>query len=136
MIINDINFGELYRNHFQLATREPKQPADWDKKADKMLSSSFDLNDEYVQDFLSRMRFSKEDSVLDIGCGGGAIGLALADKVKKVYALDYSPKMLNVVRQRAARLAIENVETLLKSWATIGRMCRHAIFAWLPVPLW
>ncbi|MDU8925392.1 class I SAM-dependent methyltransferase [Pasteurellaceae bacterium LIM206] len=114
--IYDIDFAQLYKKHVQQATREPKLPRDWDQKAEKMQVTGFDLHNHYVQDFLSRMDFSPTDTVLDIGCGGGAIGLALADKVKHVYLLDYSEKMLALCRQRAENLGVTNITTILCSW--------------------
>lgn len=115
-ILHDINFAELYRNHIQLATREPKTAQDWDQKAEKMQNSCYDQQDHYVEAFLRRMNFRAEDSVLDVGCGGGAIGLALAPKVKQVYGLDFSEKMLQLLQTRAQQQGIDNVQPLLKSW--------------------
>lgn len=114
--INDINFAELYRNHIQLATREPKQPQDWDEKAKKMQQSQFDLQNGYVQEFLSRMDLNPEDSLLDVGCGGGAIALSVAPFIRQVYALDYSQGMIDVLQQRANALAISNVKPILRAW--------------------
>lgn len=114
--INDINFAELYRNHIQLATREPKQPQDWDEKAKKMQDTRFDLQNGYVQDFLSRMDLNKNDTLLDVGCGGGAIAVSAAPHIKHVYALDYSQGMLDVLQKRAVDLGIKNITPLLRAW--------------------
>ncbi len=114
--INEIDFAELYRNHIRLATREPKRAQDWDEKAKKMQATQFDLQSGYVQDFLSRMQFGENDTVLDVGCGGGAIALSVAPYVRQVYALDYSPGMLDLLRQRAAQLGINNITPILRAW--------------------
>lgn len=114
--INDINFDELYKNHIQLATREPKQPADWDKKAEKMQTSQFDLKNDYVKDFLARMDLDGVESVLDVGCGGGSIALSVAPYVSQVHALDYSQGMLDLLQKRAGVFGIDNVSPILRAW--------------------
>ena len=114
--IHDIDFAELYRNHIQLATRAPKQPQDWDEKAKKMQDTQFDLKNGYVQEFLAKMELHEDDSLLDVGCGGGAIALSVAPLVKQVYVLDYSQGMLDVLQQRALDLRINNIKPLLRAW--------------------
>ncbi|WP_386688681.1 class I SAM-dependent methyltransferase [Lonepinella sp. MS14437] len=114
--IHDINFAELYKNHVQLATREPKQPQDWDRKAEQMQNSQFDLKNDYVQDFVSRMDLNNVDSMLDVGCGGGAIALACAPYVKRVYSLDYSQGMLNLLQLRSQLLELHNIFPILRAW--------------------
>ncbi|MGQ0286601.1 class I SAM-dependent methyltransferase [Pasteurellaceae bacterium 22721_9_1] len=114
--IHDIDFAQLYRNHIQLATREPKQPSDWDEKAKKMQHSCFDLQNDYVQDFLSRMDLQQGGTLLDVGCGGGAIALSVAPYFQQVYALDYSQGMLNLLQQRAEEMQIHHVKPILRSW--------------------
>ncbi|MDO4627472.1 MAG: methyltransferase domain-containing protein [Pasteurellaceae bacterium] len=114
--LNEIDFAQLYRNHFQLANRQPKQPQDWDQKALKMQTSEFDLNNDYVQSFVSRMTLSPNDTLLDVGCGGGAISLATADKIQHVFALDYSQGMLDLLQRRMDQRAIHNITPILKNW--------------------
>lgn len=48
-------------------------------------------------------------SVLDIGCGPGTIALWLADKVKRVDAIDISKQAISVAKESAALLDIKNV---------------------------
>lgn len=114
--IYDIDFAKLYRNHAAQALRQPKTSADWDKKADNMRSGTGCTNDQYIQAFVSRMDLTDAATLLDVGCGGGTIGLAVASGLEKVYELDYSPKMLEVVAERAAEQKINNYQTILKSW--------------------
>lgn len=114
--IHDINFSELYKNHVDQAIRQPKTAADWDKKAHNMKSGGNCAGANYIHDFTSRMDLHNATTLLDVGCGGGTIGLALASGLEKVYELDYSPKMLEVVQERAAEMNIDNYECILKSW--------------------
>ncbi|ADG13892.1 class I SAM-dependent methyltransferase [Methanocaldococcus infernus] len=51
---------------------------------------------------IETVEVNKEDEILDLGCGYGAIGIALADEVKKVLMVD--------INRRALKLAKENVK--------------------------
>ncbi|PSP99220.1 SAM-dependent methyltransferase [Halobacteriales archaeon QS_5_70_17] len=51
-----------------------------------------------------------EDVVLDLGCGTGAIGLALAERAKRVIGRDISEGMMERAREKAAERGLENVE--------------------------
>lgn len=113
-MIKAINFGQLYREHLARSGRESKPATAWDAKAFKMRTKVLDST--YRTDFVSRVQCEAEDTVLDIGCGPGTIGLALAPKVKQVYGLDYSQGMLDAMLQNATELRVSNVEPILASW--------------------
>ncbi|WP_255195718.1 class I SAM-dependent methyltransferase [Halorarius litoreus] len=51
-----------------------------------------------------------EDTVLDLGCGTGAIGLALADLAGHVVGRDISEGMMAQAREKAADAGLDNVE--------------------------
>jgi len=51
-----------------------------------------------------------EDVVLDLGCGTGAIGLALAERAKRVIGRDISEGMMERAREKAAERGLEDVE--------------------------
>ncbi|MBI5873359.1 MAG: methyltransferase domain-containing protein [Candidatus Omnitrophica bacterium] len=63
---------------------------------------------ETVKSFLN---LRKDDVVLDAGCGTGRFSVEiLAPEVKKVYCLDFSPTSIEVLQEKARRLALGNVE--------------------------
>ena len=51
-------------------------------------------------------------TALDYGAGTGLLTLALAPRVRRILAVDASPGMLDVLRQKAAAAGLGNVETL------------------------
>lgn len=51
--------------------------------------------------------------VLEYGCGTGLISRALSPRVAKIIAVDTSPRMLEVLRQKAREEKIYNLETLV-----------------------
>lgn len=113
-MIKTIDFGQLYREHLARSGRVFKTPEEWDKKAADMRTKVLDSS--YRTDFVSRMQCAAEDTLLDVGCGPGTIGLALAPQVKQVYGLDYSQGMLDAMLDNAAELKLENVQPILASW--------------------
>lgn len=50
--------------------------------------------------------------VLDFGCGTGLVGLKLLDKVAKVYFLDPSKGMLDVLREDIKKVSRDNYEII------------------------
>ncbi len=64
-MIKTIDFGQLYREHLARSGRVFKTPEDWDKKAADMRTKVLDSS--YRTDFVSRMQYDAEDTVLDVG---------------------------------------------------------------------
>src|SRR5690606_25016111 len=113
-MIKSIDFAQLYRKHLARSGRLFKTPDDWDRKAATMRTSVLDSL--YRTDFVRRVQCAADDTVLDVGCGPGTIGLALAPQVRQVYGLDYSQGMLDALRQNAEELRLDNVQPVLASW--------------------
>lgn len=80
-------------------------------------------NSTYAQDLMSRMDLHPECSVLDVGCGCGAVAIPLARRVNRVTALDIAPIMLEKLRHRAAVAGLTNITTVNQDWnqVAIGR---------------
>lgn len=113
MTIGNIDFAALYREHMA-ATGHRKPPAAWDARADEMNLKMGTTP--YVEEFVGRMDFSGCDSLLDVGCGTGAIALAAADRLRAVFGLDYSRRMLELFSDNARARGLAHVAPIHKSW--------------------
>lgn len=113
-LINNINFADLYRKQQERSGFRHKRPAEWNKRADKMAERQ--SAGMYTDEFISRLDLDGAETMLDIGCGTGEIPLALAGRLKKITALDFSDKMLEILRRKAEEKGISNIETMLHSW--------------------
>jgi ubiquinone/menaquinone biosynthesis C-methylase UbiE len=83
-------------------------PNSWDKIAPKF--NKWMDKDDYPEELISKIKVGEEDTVLDIGCGNGAITIPLAKKAKSVTALDSSVKMLDILRENAAAVSLTNIK--------------------------
>ena len=73
-------------------------------------------NQESLALLLRRLRLAGGESVLEIGCGTGAVTLPLAQAVGehgRVVAVDIAQPMLEVARQRAHESGMRNIELVL-----------------------
>jgi SAM-dependent methyltransferase len=70
----------------------------------------------YVDDFISRMTLTGDETVLDIGCGPGTLAIPLAKKVKHVVAIDFSRNMLDELETYAEREGVTNITTYHIGW--------------------
>jgi predicted TPR repeat methyltransferase len=59
--------------------------------------------------FISRQGLSADAEVIDYGCGTGLLGLRIAEQASHLHGMDNSPKMLDVFRQKAETLNVDNV---------------------------
>jgi len=58
----------------------------------------------------------RDRTVLDVGCGSGMYTLRIARLARRVTALDFSRRMLEILREDAARLHLDNIEYVHSSW--------------------
>ena len=114
MLIHEIDFAEMYREHMRGSDRPHKPASAWDERA-KALSSKV-MQSDYTRAFLARMDLAGANTLLDVGCGPGTIGVPLATKLQAVYGLDYSAVMLECMQENAQKAGVDNVHSLLLSW--------------------
>ena len=57
------------------------------------------------------LKLNRDDIVLDAGCGTGRLTIEIARHVKKVYAIDFSYKSIEVLNEKLKRENIRNVIT-------------------------
>lgn len=116
MLIDDIDFADLYRQQLALAHRTEKTPDHWDKRAEKMAENCASPQDSYLQQLVAKIDLRGAQSLFDMGCGPGTVALALADNLETVYGVDYSPGMLEVAARRARQQGADNVNWVRRAW--------------------
>ena len=70
----------------------------------------------YIQQFVDRMDLTDCATLLDVGCGAGAISLTVAARLEHVYGLDYSPGMLEAFAANARERGLAGVTPILRAW--------------------
>lgn len=83
--------------------------AEFDRIALAEAGTGWNHNDHY-HDYLMRFAPAHCHISLDVGCGTGAFARLLAGRSERVLALDLSPEMLRIARQRSS--AYPNIEYL------------------------
>lgn len=86
----------------------------WDRRA-----RSYGGGDErspYVTGFLRHLAILPGESVLDVGCGTGALALPLARAGHEVTGIDFSAGMLERLRRRATEDGLDGVTTVQAGW--------------------
>jgi len=86
----------------------------WDRRSQAFHCSWRDST--YARELMDRMDLRPEYSVLDVGCGCGAMTIPLATKVKRVTGLDISPVRLDKLLHKASLAGLTNIVTLNKDW--------------------
>jgi 2-polyprenyl-3-methyl-5-hydroxy-6-metoxy-1,4-benzoquinol methylase len=81
--------------------------AEWDENPSRVK-----LLGAIAESLVDQLVPTSDMEVLDFGCGTGLMSLHLAPSVKKLTGVDSSAAMLDVMRQKADRLGLTNVETL------------------------
>lgn len=112
----EIDFARLYRERMARAGRPERPPEYWDNRAESLGERMF--TSPYVRQFIDRMNLEGCATLLDVGCGPGAIALAAAPRMQHVYGLDYSARMLEALLEHARSRGLETAVTAIRrSWS-------------------
>lgn len=90
--------------------------ADFDRIA--LLSGEEWGHNDYYHDFLARHIPEPCREALDIGCGTGAFSRVLAKSSERVLALDLSPNMIALAREKSAQFP--NIDYRVADFMTLG----------------
>lgn len=115
MDISDIDWNDLIRIQ-RKKKPEKKKPGShyWDKRAASFVDHAGKTF--YPDNFIKIMKPDPDWTVLDMGCGGGTLALPLASRVKEITAVDFSDKMLELLKAEIQRRDIKNIKTVKASW--------------------
>jgi len=82
----------------------------WDKVANKFDKRSQKLDQTEIKTLENTKKYlTVSDTVIDYGCGIGAMAIEISDNVKKIHGIDISSKMIDVAKRKAAERKIENI---------------------------
>ena len=96
----------------------------WDKISDKYASKSVPSKDIYEQKLSRTQKLLNKDSiVMEFGCGTGTTALIHAPFAKKIFAYDYSPKMIDIANKKKHDKQVENVTFEVRAVEEIEFAC-------------
>lgn len=113
--LNEIDWNLLWQSARKEKSWKKKGPDDWDNKAASFARRN--AHSIYNRLFLELLQPEKDWTVLDVGCGPGTLAIPLAQHVRHVSAVDFSPKMLEVIKKEVREKGIRNLSTHELSWA-------------------
>ena len=100
----------------QIARERSDDSTVWDAKA-KSFPVKHGSQQGYVADFLRLADVQPGETVLDMGCGTGALATPLAIAGHHVVACDFSQGMLDVMIADQRNLGVEGVDVKVMSWS-------------------
>ena len=102
--------------HAQSERVRAEAPPDdhWKPFAESFKADPHRTDDPLLNHLLKAVR--PDDTVLDVGAGGGRLALPLALKCRRVVAVEPSPSMGSVFLQQSTEFGIENVSLVQARW--------------------
>ena len=101
--LEDINWNQMWKevqNHeVNHSPDERAIESRWDKTA-AQFRQWMDVDD-YPVKLMQHVKLKPEWSLLDIGCGTGAVSIPAAKKAGRITALDISGEMLQILKEDA-----------------------------------
>jgi len=109
--INNLDADDWEKAWIDELGEENKKKKHWTKKTPKIHFDKIAIKDEYHEVLMEKLILDENDTVLDLGCGEGAVTTLVAEKVSKVVGIDSSEMMLDLLQQRIDYYDIDNIET-------------------------
>jgi len=124
-----VNWAAIRRNLFAQESGTAVSGIDWNTITE-MYDGMAKLEYAFTQKQVDAMLITKEDTVVDIGCGPGRLTVPMAHKAKSVTCVDAYEKMLERCMLNAKNEGLANVKPLLQSWLdkdAVAKIGKHDI---------
>jgi SAM-dependent methyltransferase len=109
------NISHDYLKDSRRVRSSPVNDSDfWDERASSFAAHASETG--YAERFLKIMDPEPEWTVLDMACAGGTLAIPLAERVKKITAVDFSRNMLSVLKRRCVEHGITNIDIIHGRW--------------------
>ena len=109
-----LDWNQLWKNSRSRKGWASKGAEDWDRKAASFAERNSDSP--FVSLVLPLLPLDSSVSVLDVGCGPGTLALPLASRCRSVTAVDFSAKMLQILKVRMEAQGIDNIDLVNCAW--------------------
>jgi hypothetical protein len=121
MDLKDINWEEMWRQNLKINAPNGLNGVSDEERYDHVapLFKEWMEHDTYPSKLLERIQIKPEWSVLDIGCGTGAVAIPAAKKAKSVTAIDISTQMLKILKAETERNHLTNIQQMHLNWDDI-----------------
>ena len=119
--LKDINWEEMWRQN-QITGDPSENPGLSEEESYDFIAPLFKewmVYDEYPSKLVERIIIKPEWSVLDIGCGTGAIAIPLARKARFVTAIDISTQMLKILQIDSEKNDLKNLHFRQLNWSDV-----------------
>ena len=105
----------ILREHAQTDRIRGPRPSDhWTQLARNFKDDPHRTGDEMLEEL--RARVKPGETLIDVGAGGGRLALPLALTCSRVFAVEPSPSMCDVLRETADEHGIDNVSVTQANW--------------------
>ena len=108
-----LDFDAAWKD-LQLTRKRPACSAHWNKRAARY--DSKDAKNLYALEFIEKSQFTGNETILDMGCGTGALAVPLAKAGHSIIAADFSEGMLDKLRENMDIHQITSIKPILMSW--------------------
>jgi SAM-dependent methyltransferase len=114
-----------------------RTPEFWDRRASSF--AEHDKDSGFADSFMKLIEMEPEWTVLDVGSATGTLAIPLAKRAKSITALDFSGKMLDLLRKRRDDAGIDNIRTVHgrweDDWKSLGIIPHNVVVASRSMPL-
>lgn len=110
----DLDWNQLWKNARSQKGWASKGAKEWDKKSDSFATRN--INSPFASLLIPHLPLEPTTTVLDIGSGPGTLALPIARQCGAVTAIDFSPRMLELLDRRAGEQEIDNISTVRCAW--------------------